>query len=373
MSAAAGLHEKSAAGVGERRSFVNSWVDFLLLGGASLVLIPLAIWFSPGEAERIWVAEWSLLAAHVINNPHFAYSYELFYRNFRERAFGVAFPAHLRFRYQFAAIYAPLLLAAFLVITLLERNFRLLGVAGNLMLFMVGWHYVKQGYGMLIVDGVLKRCFFDGRGKRVLLVNAYAVWLASWAFINSWGSSKQIWGIAYYVIDIPRGVLAVLGGVAAVTTVASAAVLWRHRHVERFPWGGFVAYVCSLYVWLFISHPVALLIIPAMHSMQYLLVVFRYRINMERSTKTFSGILLPGRGAWSRLALFAVSGVLLGYLFFWGIPEWLEQHFPLHVQDGAALPYLFSFWMFINIHHYLQDSVMWRKDNPDTKRFLFGG
>lgn len=29
------------------------------------------------------------------------------------------------------------------------------------------------------------------------------------------------------------------------------------------------------------------------------------------------------------------------------------------------------FWVFINVHHYLLDTVMWRKGNPDVKRHLF--
>jgi hypothetical protein len=42
--------------------------------------------------------------------------------------------------------------------------------------------------------------------------------------------------------------------------------------------------------------------------------------------------------------------------------------------DEAALGatvFLFASWVFINVHHYFLDSVMWRSANPDVKRFLF--
>ena len=34
---------------------------------------------------------------------------------------------------------------------------------------------------------------------------------------------------------------------------------------------------------------------------------------------------------------------------------------------------LFIAWTFINIHHYFIDNVTWRRENPETRRHLFGG
>lgn len=36
-----------------------------------------------------------------------------------------------------------------------------------------------------------------------------------------------------------------------------------------------------------------------------------------------------------------------------------------------ALPVLFAAWVFVNVHHYFIDSVIWRSDNPDARRHLF--
>jgi hypothetical protein len=34
--------------------------------------------------------------------------------------------------------------------------------------------------------------------------------------------------------------------------------------------------------------------------------------------------------------------------------------------------FLFVFWICINVHHYFLDNVMWRRENPDTRKYLFG-
>ena len=38
-------------------------------------------------------------------------------------------------------------------------------------------------------------------------------------------------------------------------------------------------------------------------------------------------------------------------------------------EPGKSAPILIL--LFINVHHYFLDSVMWRRENPDTRRFLF--
>lgn len=354
------------------RSFITPMADFLLLGGGSLVVLLLVMAAFPTADNTIRLAEWMLLTANVVNHPHFAYSYQLFYRNFRARAFGDAFPHGLKSRYRFAALYAPVLLAAFLGTAVARRDMMMLGLGANLMGLLVGWHYVKQGYGMLIVDGVLKRNFFDARDKRWLLWNGYAVWALSWCQINRIFEKGDYWGVAVYTIGIPNWVFYLSVSAAVSTSVMAAKALFRLRGGDApFPINGAVAYVVSLYVWLLVRHPAALLVIPALHSLQYLVVVFRYRINLERNGDTLGRRWLPSTGAWSSLLLFAVAGAILGYLAFWIIPLTLDSHFTLKQHGLGPAPYLFSFWVFINVHHYLLDNVIWRKDNPDTSRYLF--
>ncbi|TIN05254.1 MAG: hypothetical protein E5Y14_33750, partial [Mesorhizobium sp.] len=66
---------------------------------------------------------------------------------------------------------------------------------------------------------------------------------------------------------------------AAASTAATVVMLinrWR-KHGGTLPYNGVVAYVVSLYAWiLFVRiNPLWLLVVPALHSLQYLAVVWR--------------------------------------------------------------------------------------------------
>src|SRR5262245_6494055 len=136
----------------------NRWTahlaEFLSVGGATLVLFPLA-WF----CERVFGLDSSetavdflmFHAAFVINDPHFAVTYLLFYRDAKHRASGSAFGRMQRLRYLVAGILVPIALAAWAGVALAQRSPSAMGWMIQAMFFLVGWHYVKQGFGVLVV------------------------------------------------------------------------------------------------------------------------------------------------------------------------------------------------------------------------------
>src|SRR5215217_704990 len=69
---------------GERYLF-GPIVDFLCLGGSSLLLLPLVLAIG-GSEDYAGLAANMLIVAHVLNHPHFAASYQIFYRGFRQKA-----------------------------------------------------------------------------------------------------------------------------------------------------------------------------------------------------------------------------------------------------------------------------------------------
>ena len=76
-------------------------VEFLVTGGATLVLLPLS-WllrrvFGLDDAE-LAVGALTFYAAYVVNDPHFTVTYLLFYEDARRRAFGDAFAPRHRLR-----------------------------------------------------------------------------------------------------------------------------------------------------------------------------------------------------------------------------------------------------------------------------------
>jgi len=356
-------------------------VDFLCLGGSSLILLPLIL-LLPLDGHRAGVAWAMMLVAHAINHPHFAHSYQIFYRGFGPKAFTPALGREMQLRYLFAGIAVPALLLGFFAYGIAAADTRLLGYGANLMGLAVGWHYVKQGYGMLMVDAALKRRFFDDQTKKVLLVNCYAVWVAAWLQFNHIASERDHWGIAHYTFDIPQ-IIVTASAVAALS--AGAITLWalidHARRKGRPPVNGLIAYVASLYMWLLFVRvdPVWALMVPALHSLQYLVVVWRFQLNYEKaqladpSYKAGSiARRLMGSKASRHFGLWALGGGILGFLGFWGLPIAAAAFLPFYREVLPITLFLFVFGVFINVHHYFLDNVMWRRGNPDTRRYLFG-
>ena len=260
-------------------------------------------------------------------------------------------------------------------------NARLLGYATNAMFFFVGWHYVKQGYGMLMVDAVLKRKFFDDRDKKVLLVNSYAVWILAWLQTNTAVTQGKYYGLEYYTFAAPLWVTNIAMLAAVASTAATVLMLinrWR-KNGGTLPYNGIVAYIASLYLWILIVriNPLWLLVVPALHSLQYLAVVWRYQTNVERdvsdAAREAEPKILSFLGPLYRLRVlgFIVGGGALGYLGFWLIPAALTALVPYDTEVLGSSLFFFIVLIFINVHHYFLDNVMWRRGNPEVSKYLF--
>ncbi len=361
-----------------RRGWINGpWVDFLTLGGASLIVLgALATLFPRDDTSMAALAAAMLFLAHFVNHPHFAHSYQLFYSGFARKAF--ADPSGLAARYRFAGIMVPAILTVFFAAALVQGSVALLGLAGNVMFFTVGWHYAKQGYGILMLDSARKGLRFDAADRRWLLANTHLAWFTLWLLANDALRAKQLWGIEYYLLDVPTSLQAVMVAlVAASTAVAARRVVGRCRRQHALPVHGLTAYVAAVYVWLQAGRldPLLLLVVPFFHSLQYMAVVWRYRLNQEGGRQQASGG--PRWRAWYRsaragLARFAIVAVVLGAAGFWWAPQAANT---LGGYDRAVFGttvFLFIAWTFINIHHYFIDNVIWRRDNPEMKSHLFG-
>jgi hypothetical protein len=303
----------------------------------------------------------------------------MFYRNYREKAFGATYPAALRWRYISAGLVVPTVLIAFLAGAALSGSGRVLAYSANAMFFLVGWHYVKQGYGILIVDSVQKRLVFSDRAKLILRANGYASWMVAWLAVNHALSGRDYYiGLAYFSLPIPTWIYQLSIAVLFVTSVVTLLILlkrWRDTR-GQLPWNGLVAYLTTLYLWvIFVRfNPLVLAVVPTFHSLQYLAVVWRYQLNAADRGEAapapamFSRVL-PAH--WSSFVFFIGVGVLLGYLGFQGIPRTVDALLPYDRHLLGPSLFLFSFYIFINIHHYFLDNVMWRRGNPDVQQYIF--
>jgi len=71
-----------------------------------------------------------------------------------------------------------------------------------------------------------------------------------------------------------------------------------------------------------------------------------------------------------RLFGFVALGTLLGYLAMDAVPRFFDSRF--HYDQGIFGPNLFyfAFIVFINIHHYFIDNVIWRFKDPEVRTYL---
>lgn len=358
-----------------RRALYTPFVDFLLLGGASLFILPLATLIPKTYSPNILLFLFWL--SFLINYPHFAHSYQIFYRDFQKKLAGAGYAQHLRLRYAFAGILVPIVMLAVFAYAYISGSSSLLAFSAYSVAFFVGWHYVKQGYGILIVDTVLNRAFFNDREKKIFRANAYACWIFFFLLMSHTIRERDYSGFKYSHLEVPLPLLYMMGGVMVITTllaILSFFVATKRNEGRPFPINGATAYIISLYVWIainFLSTAAALSIIPALHSLQYLAVVWRYEKNRNLFLATASGASAPADLAWRKMLRFTIVGIVLGAIAFVILPFTLDAQFQYDKGIYGAQFFTFMFYVFINIHHYFLDNVMWRKDNPDVSKHLF--
>lgn len=364
----------------QNRSFFSPTLDFLCLGGGSLVIMPILAFAVPDHFNAGMLVI-GLMLANVINHPHFAYSYQIFYRTYAQVMRQPGIDPALRLRYLWAGLISPVLIVAGLAGAMLSGDKQVLGYAGNVMTFFVGWHFVKQGYGMIMVDAARLRSFFTERQKKLLLANSYLCWILAWVTTNRAVFKQDLFGIAYAAVDFPLPVIWGFAIAVAVSTLMVAVMLYRHAkaHPGAAPVNGILAYVAALYPWLLMIHePVVGALIPAFHSLQYLIIVWRFQLNVEREKpaagehigwlRRFGISLRRGTG---RFIGFLTTGFVLGLAGFWALPLLIGSAVDYDRAEYGPALFLFLFWIFINIHHYFIDNAMWRKENPHTLKYVF--
>jgi hypothetical protein len=361
------------------RAFFGPWLDLLCMGGGSLIALPIiAVLVRDSGMDQVQFAV--LLIALVVNFPHFIHSYQIFYGSFGKIVLAPQVDRPLRRRYLWSGIIAPAILVCPFAVAVLAREPDLLRYTVNAMVFFVGWHYVKQGYGMLMADAVMKRSFFSAAAKKCLVINAYLCWALSWLLVNNAISEQNFANLSYYTFDVPDGAVTIAAIALGLSSLWSLVILVAHarKHGAAFPLSGATAYVASLYVWLLVPFdPEIAAFIPAFHSLQYLYMVWRYRWNMEAEKSDSAARVAKPVGqinvsrAQARFATYILSAIVLGIVAFLAIPAALDLYMPYDRTLFGDRLFMVVIWAFINIHHYFIDNAMWRKENPHTMAYLF--
>jgi hypothetical protein len=238
------------------------------------------------------------------------------------------------------------------------------------MFLLVGWHYVKQGFGVVAVLSGRRGTTYRAGERRILLAHCFAGWAYAWASPFDPGRSVEEKGIIYTTFAHPHGLewaTRVAFFASAIPLVVMLARKWRRE--GRLELGPLVGLLCSVWVWTVYSglDPLFMYLIPALHSLQYLYFVWllkRAQAGAHEGPPSFGRPVAVVLGAW------AVAAGLLGLILFHLLPSALDGALvdarAARFSDLGPTPYFAALFAVVNLHHYFMDFVIWRRENPET-------
>jgi hypothetical protein len=313
------------------------------------VLVPLLL---TGSSDLLLVSAGAqALIATAINMPHFMASYRLVYSS-RE----------MILRHKWASIYVPAILVAYIAIALWDAQHSpalviiLIAVASG----YLAWHYTGQVWGMMASFAFLAGTRFE-RVERLLIragLRILLAWHVTW-FLYTQLRNAELVRPLYVLISGATIVAFVLGVVG---------ILLMRRRTGRFPPARALVAWLAIFVWYaaMARDPRALFWVQIAHALQYL--AFPVRVEMNRTTReapaTPSRVALHMAGYGVILLAVSIAVAQLVPMSAMGVVGNMFGEEP-----GRAAPILLL--MFINIHHYFTDGVIWKISNAEVRRDLF--
>jgi hypothetical protein len=373
------------------RSLTTRSIDFWMLGGASLVLW-VAMFLLEGTGRTGWAVDHhfgNLVAlsgslALVCNYPHFMASYRL--------AYGQGSRFILRHWFQLLVVPVCLVTALgagyllyqqpadadgalhlFLEGAGLDTRIGLAPTIGqevmnvllNLMFFSVGWHYAKQAYGCMRVYANYDDYRLAPAQWRLVKACLFAIWFSSFVHANVGNSSRALQQIPYYTLGLPAWA-DIVALVLFVYLLSAVSLLFFsiHKINGRRPGINMLVPLVAFVAWWIpplVQEDFYLWTVPFFHSLQYLAFVYKFERNELCDTH-------PASVGW-RGGIIALGLVIAGFVAFELAPNTADVL--LDTQGQLDCWFFFaSAVIFINIHHYFIDNVVWRFSHPRIRENL---
>lgn len=331
-------------------AILSPTLDLLLLGGLSLVVfVPLLL---SGRSDLLLIgAGAQAWLATVINMPHFMASYRLVYRS-RE----------MILRHKWASMYVPAILLLYILLALWQAQYdtALVVILISISSAYLAWHYTGQVWGMMASFAYLDGRPFD-KSERFLIRTGLRIllaWHVTW-FLHTQLRNPEVVRPLYLALSAASMVALTLGVIGLYRMRRRTGSLPPLRVVV--PW-------LAIFAWYAVMarDPKAIFWIQIAHALQYL--AFPIRVEMNQS------LVSPSRrGQRFALHMLAYGAGLLvvSYIVAQIVPASAMSVVGEIFGDepGRVAPVLIL--MFINIHHYFTDGVIWHIRNPEVRRELF--
>jgi hypothetical protein len=377
------------------KALTTRYLDFWLLGGASIAVW--AVMFCLQPVRKIsWAVDHHYADAFAISNsiallvnyPHFMASYAFAYRKgwrfVRANWFQLlAVPLILvivlswsYFLFDRPLNALPWIAASndlFAKIGLKTRigltsnvGTEVLALAVGTMYLTVGWHYTKQTYGCMMVYAKFDRFPLTLTQRRLVKWNLFGIWWMSFTYYNSSTDSSDFYGLRHFRLGLPHALFeasAVFSAVMLVVVFFWVFLPIYEKH-GRWPSANMMVPFVAMYLWwvpMFVQNEFYLYIVPIFHSLQYL--AFVYKVENTR--------LREGRpNALAFKSTVVIAGlVVAGFACFELIPNSADAVLRTHEKLHLWHVYICA-QVFINIHHYFIDNVLWRFKNRDVQQYL---
>lgn len=365
------IHNLPGKDVPSKDFLIHPLVDVLMMGGLSIIFF-VGVHFFVEPSSRIDKIGWLMFyLSFAVNYPHFMASYVLIYKDYRSELF-------TNWKFTWAGIIAPALLVSAMVglslYAVSQNDISYLGYLPSLMFFLVGHHYVKQVYGCVIVSSAKKKFYFRKAECLSLWASMYSVWMMSFISSNIYIiNTHKFYGIEYKTLGLDARWLTVVYAVTFLTASIFLGLMVK-RYIKDgkiLPLSAWTALV-AIYLWYIPAFYNAhyYYMIPFFHSLQYLL--FSISFYKNKACDHSSGFEDPSVARadfLKKLGGFVALIVVLGFLFWQFIPNQLNSRIKVSPLLGPTI-FIFCFQIFLNLHHYLIDNVIWRKDNEQMKKYI---
>jgi len=343
-------------------------IEFFAAGGLSILLLPLCLIFAPdgNEVQVGMVGIASIWLAYVINDPHFMVTYQIFYRDFANKINGIGYARAERVRYIMAGLILPALLLIWIAGIFAFSSSAMAAGMMQFMFILVGWHYVKQGYGVLSVLSARRGVFYSKLESQLVIAHSLITWIYAWTMPMAERVPFEMDGIDYMAMgfgQLPIDIMFILfliSGIAAIGILVRKFVLLRQWP----PLAPVAGLFITLYLWVVWTgfNEAFSYLIPALHSVQYLFFVYLLERGRARSN---AGIAASKAKVFRQLASVASLALFLGWIGFHLAPNWLDMNVYWNEDNLGPTIFFAMITGFINIHHFMMDNVIWRKGNPD--------
>lgn len=363
----------------KRTALMGPATDFWLLGGASLLLyvaILIADIFrhdsAPIEMRLAQLPATFLILNFVCNYPHFLISFKFAYE--RGGKFIV--------RNWFPLIVVPvsvISLFAYGFFSFREQNnlgklptigLEVMSAAVWLMYATVGWHYAKQVFGCVMVYGKYTNYPIQKTQRLIFKLSLFSAAIYQFVTLSRSIDANALANKPTYsgIFVTPLGLPEWLDPVAVATvTVGFVSVLVVfadiYRTKKKLPHPTLVVAWLSIFVW-WVS-PIEQIeylayAVPFFHSLQYL--PFAYKMESQN--------IKPGKHFSTKMSFRLVLLVIAGFLVFELLPSLADIGFDTGASQMAWF-FTLSIVIFINIHHFFIDSVVWKFSQPQVQKSLF--